>query len=289
MPSRDLWKAAIVVPADQVATTQDALGELFAESVAISAFRTEDSDHWVVEALIDHKPDLQAVADALRGAGATDITVEPVPDADWVAESRKSMKPVHQGRFHIYPLHRARERPAGGISILIDPGLAFGTGSHQSTRGCLMALEHLARSRRPRRLLDIGCGSGILSIAMAKLWPAQILACDIDPLACEVTRANADLNGVGGAIRTVLADGPGHRAITAKAPFDLIMANILARPLRKMAPRIARRLAAPGTLVLSGLLASQEAEVRSAYVLQGLKLDRRIVVGEWHSLLMIRQ
>ncbi|MGH6979877.1 MAG: 50S ribosomal protein L11 methyltransferase, partial [Stellaceae bacterium] len=161
---------------------------------------------------------------------------------------------------------------------------AFGTGEHATTRGCLLATDHVKRP--PRRILDMGCGTGILAIAAAKLWHRDVLATDIDPESVRVTRVNAKVNGVANAVRAEISPGYRHREIARRAPFNLVLANILARPLMDMAPDLARVLAPGGMAVLSGLLARQEAAVLAAHRAQGLYLVTRIALEGWHTLVV---
>lgn len=290
MADGDLFQARVNVPPARVGAALAVLEEYFATagSPALSSFRLDNGGEWSVEALVALRIDPDRLAGALGEAGidARTLIVDQVPDSDWVAQSRKQMKPIRVGRFFVYPSHHCRQVPADGVGILIDPGLAFGTGSHETTRGCLLALDAVARGRGFRRPLDLGCGSGVLAIAMAKLWRARVLATDIDPMAARIAFENARINGVGGMVRAVAADGLGHRAIAARSPYDIIVANILAEPLRRLAPQIAAHLARRGRLVLSGLLPCQEAALRSAYRRHGIRLARRIVLNGWHTLIM---
>jgi len=185
-----------------------------------------------------------------------------------------------------YGSHDAAKRPAGTIPLLVDAGQAFGTGHHETTAGCLEYISELVRPGVPLNALDIGTGTGVLAIASAKLARVNVLASDIDPLAVKVTRANARANGVAPFVSAVTAKGFGHQALRARAPYDLIVANILARPLVSLAPSFRTNLRPGGTLILSGLLRTQEAMVRSAMGLQGLKLVSRKPKGDWVTLRM---
>lgn len=170
----------------------------------------------------------------------------------------------------------------------MDAGRAFGNGRHETTYGCLLALDHLAKTRRYRQPLDLGCGAGVLALAMARLWRVPVVATDIDPWAVAVARDNARRNHLHPWVRPLLSDGFAHPNLAAGAPYDLIMANILARPLQRLAPAIAQHLAPGGRVVLSGLLAKQDAQVRAAYMAQGLYLRRRRLLGEWLTLELTR-
>ena len=200
-----------------------------------------------------------AAAAAAAHVPVPDVTIEPLPAVDWVAESQKARPPVRAGRFYVFGSHVAGPAPAGTIPIRIDANVAFGTGHHESTEGCLLALDALARTRRPVRPLDLGCGTGILAIAMAKLWPGPVMACDLDEDALRVTRDNAALNGVGSQIRAVRSDGLRGPRVARGGPYDLIVANILSEPLRRMAGDLVGALAPGGTVVLAGFLETHQS------------------------------
>lgn len=226
------------------------------------------------------------IAAAAAGLATPHVTVGALPASDWVAESRKALPPLRLRRFFVYGAHAAREHSASAIPVHMEAGQAFGTGHHESTRGCLIALDSLARRGRPRACLDVGCGSGILAIAMAKLWRCPVLACDVDPLAVAVARENFALNGVSPLVRAVRSDGAGRRSVRRRGPYDVIAANILAGPLATMAGDLRRALAPGGQLVLSGLLRGQEGAVLARYRARRLHPERRIALGEWVTLVL---
>lgn len=248
-----------------------------------------------LQVYLDAAPDrsqvtaLLAAAAAAAGLESPAFGCEPLPEVDWVAESHKSLPPVCAGRFYVYGSHVTAPPPAGRIPILIDAATAFGTGRHESTRGCLIALGTLAKSRKVRRALDMGCGSGLLAIAMARLWRCPVMAVDNDRQAVAVTRENAKINGVAPWVRAHLGDGYLGSDLARCGPFDLIAANILAGPLAAMAPALARHLAPGGTAILSGLLASQERAVLAAHRAQCLHLATRVELGEWTTLVLRRR
>jgi ribosomal protein L11 methyltransferase len=200
-----------------------------------------------------------------------EIGSEALDDIDWVAKSLEGLKPVRAGRFLVHGAHDRDKLLIGDIGIEIEAGLAFGTGHHGTTAGCLDMLSGVLKAERPRDALDLGTGSAVLAIALAKLARIPVLATDIDPVATKVAAANVRLNGMTRFIHTVTAPGFHHPAFASRKPFDLIVANILARPLMKMAPQMATHLAAGGSLILSGILDRQRDAVVSAYAGQHLR------------------
>ena len=229
------------------------------------------------------------VAIAAGAAAAAALSIEPVAATDWVAQSLAGLQPVRAGRFVVHGAHdRARVRP-NDIGIEIEAALAFGTGHHGTTRGCLLALDDLAKRGRARRVLDVGTGSGVLAIAAAKIFRTRVVASDIDRVAVEAARANARLNRAGAAIAFVHAAGVNARAIATAAPYDLIFANILLGPLLRLAVPL-RRLAGPRAhVVLSGLLPGHANAVLAIYRAQGFVLERRIPLDGWVTLVLRRR
>ncbi|MBL8575870.1 MAG: 50S ribosomal protein L11 methyltransferase [Mesorhizobium sp.] len=212
---------------------------------------------------------------------ATPIERETLPDIDWVAKSLEGLQPVRAGRFLVHGSHdRARRKP-GDLAIEIEAGLAFGTGHHGTTAGCLEMIESIARRERPRNALDLGTGSAVLAIALAKLAHIPVLATDIDPVATKVASENAKLNKVSRYIETRTAAGFHDPIFARRAPFDLIVANILARPLMRMAPDMARSVSFGGSLILSGILERQRNAVLAAYVGQQLRHVRTLWREGW--------
>ncbi|HEX4184687.1 MAG TPA: 50S ribosomal protein L11 methyltransferase, partial [Stellaceae bacterium] len=276
------------------ANAADAVFALLDESAdAVSAFETAPEE-WRLEAyrkspLLNPELGAQlALAAAAAGGTLAEFGEESLPSRDWLAENRLSFPPLRVGRFFFYGSHYDGKVPAGAIGIAVDAATAFGTGEHPSTRGCLLALERLARRQRFHRLLDIGTGTGILSIAAAKLLHRRVLASDIDPRAICVARHNAARNGVTGLVHSRAAPGYRDRLIR-RSRYDLILSNILARPLAVMAADLARRLAPDGRAVLSGLLRRQEAIVLAPHRGCGIVLDRRLVIDGWSTLVMRRR
>lgn len=274
----------IAVPADGVEGFVAALGP-FAE--AVSAFEIAPDGDWRIEA-IGPAPDrgkltaALAIAAASLGLTEPEAIVEKLPDRDWLKENLRSFRPIHAGRFLVHPSHDRPEAP-GRIAIQIDAGEAFGTGEHETTRLCLLELDRIAK-RRPRWrsacALDMGCGSGVLSLAIALKWHARVLAVDIAPEAARIARQNARENGVGTYVHAIAGDGYRLRAVRRRH-YDLIVSNILQRPLIAMAPALARGLARGGRAVLSGFYRDQALGVIAAYRALGLKLEHVSALGAW--------
>jgi ribosomal protein L11 methyltransferase len=247
---------------------------------------------WIVEAYFGAPPDeanVRALVAAAAGdAAARAATFGSVDERDWVAASLEGLKPVRAGRFIVHGAHGRDAVKANDITIEIEAALAFGTGHHGSTRGCLHMLDLVARKRRPRAILDLGTGSGVLAIAAAKLFKRKVHAGDIDGVCVTAAGASAKRNRVASFVRPVRAEGVAHPVLRAGAPYDLVLANILARPLRDLAPQIAR-LTAPGAeIILSGLIERDVPGVAAAYRTQAFALARRIDIDHWTTLLMRR-
>src|SRR5256885_2029189 len=246
-------------------------------ATAVAAFEGTDG-RWNVELHFDAPPDEAAVRALVVQAGgaAAGLRFETIEPRDWVAASLADLKPVAAGRFTVHGAHDRAHLASNRIGIEIEAALAFGTGHHGTTRGCLLALDGLLKKRRPDRILDIGTGTGILAIAAAKALRRPALASDIDPEAVAIARDNARLNGVAPLVRCLCARGLTSRSFHARAPFDLVLANILLAPLTRLAAAMRRLLAPRAIVVLSGLLAAQENAALAAYRPHGLKLVRRI-------------
>jgi ribosomal protein L11 methyltransferase len=280
--SPPLWKASLTTAKDE-ASDIAALFELTPPAPqAVLIAEDPFGPNATVDALYDSPPD----GDFLSRLMGREVTIAPLPDQDWIRKSQQGLPPVRAGRFFVYGAHDAGAVPHGSIPIRIEAGLAFGTGHHETTALCLAALSELANARGFSRVLDVGCGSGVLAIAAAKLWRRPVLATDIDGIAVEVARENARANGVAPLIRAMVADGLAHPAVRAQGPFDLILANILAGPLTKLAPDLSAALAPRGITVLSGLLRDQENLVLSFYRPQGLRLRRALRDGPWSALVL---
>ena len=288
------WKLECVVPAHAATAVVAALDPL---ASALGWF--EHGTEWRITAYgngsVDEALLGAALGEAARAAGIAppEADIIQLPTIDWLAQNRTSFAPLRVGRFFIHDSNFAGVRPAGTIPLLIDAATAFGSGGHATTRGCLHTLTRLGRGRLPAgEVLDLGCGSGILAIAAAKLLRRRVLAVDIDPEAVRVTRRNARRNGVAGLVRCVRANGYRHAAINRAAPYALVLANILAGPLARLAHELSRHLAPRGAAVLSGLLVTQEAQVLAAHLPHRLWLGHRHWPGhrlrleDWSTLML---
>ena len=247
-------------------------------------------DDWLIHAYFEHSPTTEELA-VLRGLGSGEPRVEELGEADWVTMSQSGLQPIRAGRFFVHtPMYRSV--PPGTVPFEIDASLAFGTGQHATTSGCLEALDQLEQAgARYANIADIGTGTGLLAFAALALWPeAKCIATDIDAVAVEVAQENAAINNVKlghgvGEVLLATADGMDSPLITARAPFELIIANILAGPLIELAPAFAQALAPGGTLILAGLLDTQAEAVTAAYEALGIS-DRAPYSGEWPVLVL---
>jgi ribosomal protein L11 methyltransferase len=242
-----------------------------------------------VELLFQQKPDLDQLRLILSSQGVAcdlPLALTELPDQDWVTASLRDLHPLQIGSFWIYGSH-LQPKPAGGIiNLEVDAGLAFGTGHHETTTGCLMALELLSKFFKPKTILDVGTGTGILAMAAHKLWGLPVKASDIDSLAVRVTKENVRKNKMTGHVHAFTAAGVRHNTLQQGAPYDLLVANILARPLVALAVDLSSLLAPRGFIVLSGLLTRQINYVRSAYRLQGIDTFKVLPMGEWSTLIL---
>jgi ribosomal protein L11 methyltransferase len=278
---------------DAARSLAGALENLFApEPDAVTQFE-EGADAWRVEAYFAEVPDLEALAGQLAsavGGAIPQLELTDVPDLNWVAISQAALPPVAAGRFVVHGSHDRGRIPHGPNALLIDAGEAFGTAHHATTQGCLLAIDRLTRKRSFRHVLDLGCGSGVLAIAAARALPrADILATDSDPKAVAVAAANAKANGVGQRITFACAHGLAHPWVRQAVPFDFIVANILAAPLRALAPKLSTALRPGGSLVLSGLLNREAQVVVSCYVVQGFRLAEHRQIAGWSTLTLVKR
>ncbi|WPO44169.1 50S ribosomal protein L11 methyltransferase [Tardiphaga sp. 42S5] len=270
----------------------DLLTESFEEGqAAIAAFESPEG-RWDVTVHFADPPDEASIRDLVSLASddtvAASIVFDSIEAKDWVKESLKGLVPVRAGRFIVHGQHDRDQVRPNQLGIEIEAALAFGTGHHGTTRGCLIYLDYVLRAKAPKRMLDLGTGTGVLAIAAAKATKRRVLATDIDPMSVRVARENMRLNGVGNLVDTVCATGFSSPAFGDRAPFDLILANILANPLRAMSTDMTRHLTRNGMVILSGLLPHQAMSVIAAYRARGLVLRKHQIIEGWSSLLMQR-
>lgn len=282
------WK--VTLPCTRAEAEAIDAAELTIDAVLMTTETHEDDrEHWRLDAYLEHAPDaatLAAIVALAPGAAGVAPLIEALPPEDWVAKSQAGLEPIIEGRFVVHTAGHAVAPPAGGRAFRIDASRAFGTGHHATTAGCLamldglMGLDELAGSRFAD-IIDIGTGTGLLAFAAQHLWPgARVTATDIDPVAIEIVRENMAANGVAG-IDLIVADGTLSGAIVARAPYDLLIANILAGPLVSMAPEIAAIAAPDATIVLAGLLDTQAGQVEAAFVACGCTPQHRERRGDW--------
>jgi ribosomal protein L11 methyltransferase len=270
----------------------DVLNKSFFEGqAAIAAFERSDG-RWDVTMHFAEPPDEASIRE-LVGLAAGDevaqgIGFDTVEARDWVKATLEELVPVRAGRFIVHGQHDRLSIPPNKLGIEIEAALAFGTGHHGTTRSCLLLLDHVLKTWHPRRVLDVGTGTGVLAIAAAKALRARVLASDIDPLSVRVARDNARLNASGNWVTAIEATGFSAPHFANRGPFDLVLANILANPLRQMATEMAAHLAPSGLVILSGLLPHQAQSVIAAYRARGLVLQRHLQIEGWSSLLMRR-
>jgi ribosomal protein L11 methyltransferase len=268
----------------------DALTEFFFEGETAIAASARPDGRWEVTAHFADSPDQALVRMLVKNAAgeavASGLSFDTLEARDWVKASLEDLVPVPAGRFVVHGRHdRARIAP-NRLGIEIEAALAFGTGHHGTTRGCLTLLDHVLKAHRPRRVLDLGTGTGVLAIAAAKARHGRALASDIDPASVEVARDNFRLNGVGNLVRAIRATGFSAPDFASRGPFDLVLANILANPLRQLASPMARHLAPSASVILSGLLNQQAGAVIAAYRARGLVPVRHLKTEGWSSLLL---
>ena len=268
----------------------EACERLTPEPVGSGVFEIEDgSNRWEVGIYFTERPDEIALAILAAAHGAQPFVVSEVPDVDWVAHVRRELTPVVAGRFYVHGSHDADAVPEGVEALCIEAAMAFGTGHHDTTKGCLLAIDRLARDGfTPRRIVDIGCGTAVLAMGAARVWHVTVLASDIDRIAVDTAAANVIANGLDGRVVCIEAQGFDHPMLDDYAPYDLVLANILKQPLIDLAPDMARHVAHGGKVVLSGILTTQADDVVAAYGAAGFLLDRRDDLGDWTTLTMNR-
>ena len=270
----------------------DAMTEIFFDGeAAVAAFERPDG-RWDVTVHFADAPDQALLRELVTNAASREIAstlaFDTVEAKDWVKASLEELVPVPAGRFVVHGAHDRERVPANKLAIEIEAALAFGTGHHGTTRGCLLLLDHVLKAYRPRRVLDLGTGTGVLGIAAAKALKIGVLGSDIDAPSVQVARQNARLNEAGHLLQVVRATGFAAPAFARRAPFDLVLANILANPLRQLAGPMARHLAPGALVILSGLLTHQAPGVIAAYRARGLVPLRHLRIEGWSSLLLQR-
>lgn len=268
------------------------LGEVFDPAeTAVAAFEAEDGRTWLLEAYFASPPDedvIRELARSIVGDAIDAARFDTLDRTDWVRNSLDGLKPVRAGRFLVHGSHDRQFVRPNDIALEIEAALAFGTGHHGTTRGCLLALAAELKRRRPRAILDVGTGTGVLAFAAAKALKRRVVAGDIDPVAIAVARDNARLNGIGPHLAFYVGPGVRHGLAAQPNGFDLVMANILAKPLRRLAPSLARVMSPDATLILSGLLDRDVPGILSAYAAQGLRLRHRGSLEGWATLVLGR-
>ena len=268
-----------------------AIEKMEPEPTGVGVFEIEDdSGLWEVGAYFLEGPNTAVLELLAMAFGAKPFALSELPEIDWVAKVRRELSPVEAGRFFVYGSHDADKVPEDRIALQIEATVAFGTGHHGTTLGCLRAFDRLfGAGFSPRCVADIGCGTAVLAMAAAKVLPdALVIASDIDEVAVEVAKANVAINGLDGRIECLEAAGFGHERLAKAAPFDLVFANILKGPLIELAPDMASHVAAGGLVILSGLLVIQAEAVTAAYVAAGFALETRDDIGEWSTLVLRR-
>ncbi|WP_195818552.1 50S ribosomal protein L11 methyltransferase [Roseobacter sp. MH60115] len=268
-----------------------AMEALDPEPTGVGVFEVEDgSGLWEVGGYFTDPPDDTALTLLALAVGAKPFVVSEVPETDWVAHVRRELAPVAAGRFFVYGSHDADQVPAGAEPLLIEAAMAFGTGHHGTTLGCLRALDRLADAGVVgQNVADIGCGTAVLAMAAARIWPNPVRASDIDAVAVDVARSNAAANGLEGRVLCLEAAGFDHPDLLAASPFDLVFANILKGPLIALAPDMARHLAPGGHAILSGILNEQADEVIGVYADVGINLVHREEIVDWTTLTLGRE
>jgi len=287
MPQANLQITARGPRPDAEAAAAAIDGDPALESAAYSILE-EDEAHgvWRIDAYPTADAEAQALVGLLTSWPALQVATETLADADWLALALSGLPPVRVGRFFIYGAHDRGRVPANAVALRIEAGAAFGTGHHGTTAGCLAAFDAALKARRFPRVLDVGTGTGVLAIAAARTGSRVVVGADIDGVSVRIARENATLNRAGA--RFVRADGLAHRAVAGSGPYDLIFANILARPLVRLAPAIGRALAPGGLVILSGLLRHQQRYVAAAYLARGLRLASRGRRDAWATLVLAR-
>lgn len=266
----------------------EALERLDPPPTGVGVFEIEDgAGLWEVGGYFEAPPDATSLSLLSAAFNARDFIVSELPEVDWVAKVRRELTPVEAGRFFVHGAHDADRVPPDSVALLIEASMAFGTGHHGTTRGCLLAFDRLlAGGLPPTPVADVGCGTAVLAMAAAKVWPGTVIAGDVDDVAVDVARANVASNDLGGRVRCVTAAGFDHPEFDRAGPFGLVFANILKGPLVDLAPEMARHISAGGYAILSGLLCDQAEEVLGVYSRYGINAVDRIDIGDWSCLVV---
>ena len=292
-PTPSTHRATFAIGSEQTAKrVVDLLTESFFEGQAAIAAFEGPGGRWNITVHFAEPPDQGAIRELVALAAGEEVakamSFDTVEARDWVKATLAELVPVRAGRFIVHGQHDRSNVPPNKLGIEIEAALAFGTGHHGTTRGCLLLLDRVLKAYRPRRVLDLGTGTGVLAIATAKALRGKVLASDIDPLAVKVAAGNARLNGASDLVATIRSSGFSAPQFEQRGPFDLVLANILANPLRQMATPMARHLAPGALVILSGLLPPQASAVIASYRARGLVLRRHIEIEGWSSLLMCK-
>lgn len=266
-----------------------AMENLIPEPTGVGVFEVEDgSGLWEVGSYFTEMPDDTALALLAAATGAKPFVISELPETDWVAHVRRELSPVQAGRFFVYGSHDAEKVPDGCEPLLIEAAMAFGTGHHGTTLGCLRALDRLVdQGFVGNNVADIGCGTAVLAMAAARVWPHAVMASDIDQVAVDVANSNVAANDLQGRVTCVEAAGFDHPDLLAQSPFDLVFANILKGPLIALAPDMARHLRPVGYAILSGILNEQADDVIAVYEQLGFNLEHREEFGDWTTLTLM--
>lgn len=291
-PHRPTHVLRLITDEPSARAMTELLGEMFDPmETAVAAFEVEETGAWRLEAYFSEEPDAEMIRELIRpmlGAQADEAVFETIDQQDWVRASLEGLKPVRAGRFLVHGGHDRHQVRANDLAIEIEAALAFGTGHHGTTLGCLRALVDELKRRRPARVLDVGTGTGILGFAAAKALRTPVIAGDLDPEAVSTARGNARLNGLGPYMRLYHAPGVRHALADRPRGFDVVFANILARPLKRLAPSLTAVVADDGVLILSGLIERDVPGVLSTYRHRGFHLARSGVIEGWATLVLRR-
>ena len=266
-----------------------ALEKLNPPPMGVGVFELEDSSgEWEVGAYFYDKPDEIPILILQNAFEAAGFAISEIPETDWVAKVKRELSPVEAGRFFVFGKHDSKKLPKGKVGLLIEASMAFGTGHHGTTKGCLLALNNLIeKGKKIDDVIDVGCGTAVLAMAAAKVSSSRVIASDMDQVAVEVALANLKANNLENRIACLQATGFEHTQIRSNAPFDLIFANILKLPLLDLAPCIRRYLKSGGHAIISGILDLQAIEIIEAYRQNDLEVQDRIDIGEWVTLTLI--